>query len=347
MEKQIIYDKEGNVLEIPKNVEEQTIIDSLKQSIDLLLSEASKIDSADIKVIKYSKDNKKAKMVGIDQLNSEKREENKIEIIEKKEEKEEQKQQTTWVKTTSNSPARRPKIQTTPHRSSPALLGDHSNNNNNISFHPPPNDFAPPLPSPLVAPSSPSSSNSPLNSSSDNNLLLGSNNNNNKNNNNNNNNISVERKSSITSIEIKDEYENKNNGNINLKSSNNSVNRSRGGSRSNSPNLFSSPSSPAIFGNNNNNNNNNEKEEVEIDFTEEEKNRIDNAGMQVFICVNGWVWKESETFRNWNTIHHLNPSAEVYSLQWESEDLQALGWVPLSLFYLLIYFILFLLFLII
>jgi len=48
-------------------------------------------------------------------------------------------------------------------------------------------------------------------------------------------------------------------------------------------------------------------------------------GMQVFICVNGWLWKESDITSNWNTVQLLNPAAEVYSLKWETKELAALG----------------------
>ena len=70
-----------------------------------------------------------------------------------------------------------------------------------------------------------------------------------------------------------------------------------------------------------------DKEMEERELTEEEQLRVENAGLQVFICVNGWLWKHQEVEKNFNTVRLLNPSAEVYSLQWESEELIALGTV--------------------
>eukprot|EP01095_Lingulamoeba_sp_RSL-Kostka_P007291 TRINITY_DN2307_c0_g1_i1.p1 TRINITY_DN2307_c0_g1~~TRINITY_DN2307_c0_g1_i1.p1 ORF type:complete len:283 (+),score=94.85 TRINITY_DN2307_c0_g1_i1:195-1043(+) len=50
--------------------------------------------------------------------------------------------------------------------------------------------------------------------------------------------------------------------------------------------------------------------------------------MQVFVCVNGWLWREREIKHNWDTVKHLCPNAEVYTLKWETEELLALGrWI--------------------
>jgi len=61
------------------------------------------------------------------------------------------------------------------------------------------------------------------------------------------------------------------------------------------------------------------------EYTDEETAAVEGAGMQVFICVNGWLWNEKEITSNWNTVKHLNESAEVYSLQYETDDLLTLG----------------------
>jgi len=60
-------------------------------------------------------------------------------------------------------------------------------------------------------------------------------------------------------------------------------------------------------------------------LTPDEVESIQTAGMEVVIGVNGWLWKKEEITRNFAIIRELHPGAELYSLAWQSEELEALG----------------------
>jgi len=51
----------------------------------------------------------------------------------------------------------------------------------------------------------------------------------------------------------------------------------------------------------------------------------DNTGLTVCICIQGWLWKKSELSTLWIPVRDAIPSAEVYSLRWETDALQDLG----------------------
>ena len=65
--------------------------------------------------------------------------------------------------------------------------------------------------------------------------------------------------------------------------------------------------------------------EEEEDEEMEEMNLIANNGLRVVICVQGWLWRRSEVVTMWVPVREVDPSAEVYSLRWETEALQELG----------------------
>ena len=48
---------------------------------------------------------------------------------------------------------------------------------------------------------------------------------------------------------------------------------------------------------------------------------INNTGMRVCICIPGYLWKESELETTWIPVRKADPSAEVYSLKWETKEL--------------------------
>jgi hypothetical protein len=48
-------------------------------------------------------------------------------------------------------------------------------------------------------------------------------------------------------------------------------------------------------------------------------------GMEVVIGVNGWLWHMDEVTSNWSIVRDLHPGAELYSLAWQSEELECLG----------------------
>lgn len=47
--------------------------------------------------------------------------------------------------------------------------------------------------------------------------------------------------------------------------------------------------------------------------------------MQVCIGVCGWIWSPQDFESTWKELYKLLPSTEIYSLQWESTELQSLG----------------------
>ena len=71
-------------------------------------------------------------------------------------------------------------------------------------------------------------------------------------------------------------------------------------------------------------------EEVEFEDKSPEENEEEeistrNTGLRVCICVQGWLWKETELRTMWQPIRDFDPSAEVYSLRWETKELLHLG----------------------
>eukprot|EP00339_Tiarina_fusa_P004887 CAMPEP_0117062324 /NCGR_PEP_ID=MMETSP0472-20121206/43412_1 /TAXON_ID=693140 ORGANISM="Tiarina fusus, Strain LIS" /NCGR_SAMPLE_ID=MMETSP0472 /ASSEMBLY_ACC=CAM_ASM_000603 /LENGTH=484 /DNA_ID=CAMNT_0004781395 /DNA_START=777 /DNA_END=2228 /DNA_ORIENTATION=+ len=47
--------------------------------------------------------------------------------------------------------------------------------------------------------------------------------------------------------------------------------------------------------------------------------------MSVCICVCGWIWSPQDFESTWRGVYDLLPSSEIYSLRWESAELQGLG----------------------
>lgn len=47
--------------------------------------------------------------------------------------------------------------------------------------------------------------------------------------------------------------------------------------------------------------------------------------MQVCIGVCGWIWSPQDFESTWKGLYDLLPCTEIYSLQWESSELQSLG----------------------
>lgn len=63
----------------------------------------------------------------------------------------------------------------------------------------------------------------------------------------------------------------------------------------------------------------------EIETSDEDGNEDVNAGLRVCICIQGWLWKKSELTTMWAPMREFDPSAEVYSLVWETDALKNLG----------------------
>lgn len=61
------------------------------------------------------------------------------------------------------------------------------------------------------------------------------------------------------------------------------------------------------------------------DNNEKETDDVDNTGIRVCICIQGWLWKESELTSMWMPMREADPSSEIYSLQWETTELKQLG----------------------
>ena len=47
--------------------------------------------------------------------------------------------------------------------------------------------------------------------------------------------------------------------------------------------------------------------------------------MQVCVCASGWIWSENDFTSAWAPVRALAPLQEMYSLRWESMELQSLG----------------------
>ena len=48
-------------------------------------------------------------------------------------------------------------------------------------------------------------------------------------------------------------------------------------------------------------------------------------GLRVTICVNGWLWEEDEYQTLWQSVREHDPTAECYTIRWQTQDLTRLG----------------------
>jgi hypothetical protein len=49
------------------------------------------------------------------------------------------------------------------------------------------------------------------------------------------------------------------------------------------------------------------------------------VGLRVTICANGWLWDELEYLSLWQSVREYDPTAECYSIRWQTQDLMRLG----------------------
>ena len=68
----------------------------------------------------------------------------------------------------------------------------------------------------------------------------------------------------------------------------------------------------------------NEMDEI-VDSTPVEEQDVDNVGLRVCICAQGWLWKKADLTRFWMPVRKADPSLEVYCLRWETDALKDLG----------------------
>lgn len=52
---------------------------------------------------------------------------------------------------------------------------------------------------------------------------------------------------------------------------------------------------------------------------------MNEIGVRVYICCNGWLWKDEDQVNNWVKLHQIDPSAEIYSCVFERKLLKKLG----------------------
>ena len=62
-----------------------------------------------------------------------------------------------------------------------------------------------------------------------------------------------------------------------------------------------------------------------VELEDKETECEENTGLRVCICIQGWLWDTSELKTMWVPVRDADPSAEIYSLRWETKELTALG----------------------